>query len=725
MVEKNPGEWEVVGGKPNKSGSSKNRKNSSDKTAASKFAPNKIKVEELVSPFESQYSILDPELRAKAKREALGITEKPVETKKVAKTTASKEVTKKKPSKESSKENQLKSLPDALKLINIKELNEALAVAKARFSGTPSIWLKDLTTYLNNHLNVESDPNFSGKPVDYPSSLMTPDLKKCIASTISSCNHEALQAFYLQTLIALPTDINRGVQVVGTKLVLQQLSFFKPSLALDNLDRIQETLRSIESRVPALLSVLWVASQAGHKDTRTGVKVWMDAMLPLISMKNYGGFVAQVAAQLTPKVKDVKLKADTISVTDYFDLLSQVTSSSLPASLRKDIAAFVAALARPMIAVNSAKMFAPLLHRLTSNSEELCQNLVECLKTDSRAFDSWRKEYKANLRASSHLLRYCVDKESAWAKSSEELRSTLLQFSSINSSLAASDKHPDGMKSCMQLIETLVGTAKPKKKTRSSLKTINWLLLIALVSLVFYDTRTNGDGEFTASRIGQAFERLGVNAKVAQLYQNYEPCIAQAREKTQPMVDAATVYVNLLKEKSQPLVDTTAKHAIRFKEIAVEKSKPLVDNALVYADQLKNIIQQKGEEYFPGLSMEIEKKSAALLLSIQQQSNSLLVLIKQQSNDLLVVIQQQSNELLVITQQLSSTAVEKATIHYSQAMQLATEYSQKAVEVSAVYTQCIRKSVADVLEDQRVQQALKYTYEMYNKALHYVGICSH
>ena len=74
-----------------------------------------------VSPFESQYSILDPELRAKAKREALGITEKPekLETKKVAKTTASKEVTKKKPSKESSKENQLKSLPDALKLVRI------------------------------------------------------------------------------------------------------------------------------------------------------------------------------------------------------------------------------------------------------------------------------------------------------------------------------------------------------------------------------------------------------------------------------------------------------------------------------------------------------------------------------------------------------------------------------------------------------------------------------
>jgi len=717
MVEKNPGQWEVVGGKPsksNKSGSSKNRKNSSDKSAAASFASNKIKVEELVSPLESQYAILDPELRAKAKREALGIPEKPVETKKVVKTTASKEVTKKKPSKDSGKENQLKTLPDALKLIDTKELNETLAVAKARFNAAPLIWLKDLTTYLNNHLNVEADSTFSGKAQDYPSSLMSSDLKKCITSTITSCNQEALQAFYLQTLITLPTDINRGLQVCGTKLVLQQLSFFKPSLVLDNLGRIQEILRSIESRVPALLSVLWVASQAGYKDARTGVKVWMDAMLPLIHLKNYAGFVTQVAAQLTPKLKDVKLKADSISVTDYFNLSEQVTSSALPASSRKDVAAFVAALARPMIAVHSAKMFAPLLHRLTSNSDELCRNLVECLKTDSRAIDSWRKEYKGNMRASSHILQYCVNHESTWAKSSEEFRAALLQFSSINSSLAAADKNPDGMKSCQQLIETFVGTAKPKKKTRSTLRNINWLLLIALVSLVFYDTRVYGNGDFAGSRIGQALERNGVNAKAAQLYGHCEPYLAPLREKTQPMVDAASVYANQLKEKSQPLIDSAMAHTIRIKDIVVEKSKPLVDNALVYASQLKSVIQQKGEEYFPGLSMEMEKRSAALLLSIQQHSNALLVLL-----------QQQSSTLMVQVQELSSIALEKATTHSEQAMQMANEYSQKALDVSARYTQCIRKSLADVMEDQRVQQALKFTYEMYDKALHTVGLCSH
>merc|ERR1712136_175023 len=218
-----------------------------------------------------------------------------------------------------------------------------------------------------------------------------------------------------------------------------------------------------------------------------------------------------------------------------------------------------------------------------------------------------------------------------------------------------------------------------------TLKNLNWLLLIALVSLVFYDVRVNGHGNFAGSRIGLTFERHGVNAKATELYQRCEPYLAQVREKTQPLIDSTTSY------------------AIRMNDIVVKKSKPIVDNALAYAIQLKNIVQQKGEEYFPGMSVEIEKRSAVLLVLIQQQSSTALVLV----------------------QQLSSTAVEKATVHSSLALELATEYYQKAADVSAAYTQCIRRSLADVMEDPRIQQTLKYTYEMYDRALHYVGLCSH
>ena len=54
MVEKNPGQWEVVGGKPGKTKSSKSAaskngsiKNGSVKNGSATFNPNTVKVEEL------------------------------------------------------------------------------------------------------------------------------------------------------------------------------------------------------------------------------------------------------------------------------------------------------------------------------------------------------------------------------------------------------------------------------------------------------------------------------------------------------------------------------------------------------------------------------------------------------------------------------------------------------------------------------------------------------
>ena len=57
-----------------------------------------------------------------------------------------------------------------------------------------------------------------------------------------------------------------------TKLMLQLVSFHKPSLAVANLKRFKETLAPLESRIPASLSLLWVLSQSAVKDTRVGVQ---------------------------------------------------------------------------------------------------------------------------------------------------------------------------------------------------------------------------------------------------------------------------------------------------------------------------------------------------------------------------------------------------------------------------------------------------------------------
>ena len=85
-----------------------------------------------------------------------------------------------------------------------------MTIVKARFSGTTLFWLKELTNYLNNNLSTESDPIFAGKPRDYPSNLLSSDLKNIITSTIQSCDNEVLNTFYNQCLITLPSDMNRG-----------------------------------------------------------------------------------------------------------------------------------------------------------------------------------------------------------------------------------------------------------------------------------------------------------------------------------------------------------------------------------------------------------------------------------------------------------------------------------------------------------------------------------
>lgn len=63
-----------------------------------------------------------------------------------------------------------------------------------------------------------------------------------------------------------------GAPVCGTKLVLQQLCFHKPTVVLSHLTRAREILTSNESRVPVTLSILWVLSQPLYKDASVGIK---------------------------------------------------------------------------------------------------------------------------------------------------------------------------------------------------------------------------------------------------------------------------------------------------------------------------------------------------------------------------------------------------------------------------------------------------------------------
>ncbi len=94
-----------------------------------------------------------------------------------------------------------------------------MSTVKARFAGARLLWLKELTSYLNNNMNVDSDPVFAGKPRDYPANSLSPELKSIITSTIQSCEDEVLNIFYDQTLLTMPSDMNRGEHLQSFALI--------------------------------------------------------------------------------------------------------------------------------------------------------------------------------------------------------------------------------------------------------------------------------------------------------------------------------------------------------------------------------------------------------------------------------------------------------------------------------------------------------------------------
>ena len=89
-----------------------------------------------------------------------------------------------------------------------------METVKARLPGSKLMWLRELTNHLNHELNVETEPLYSGKSRDYPSCLLTPQLRDIVKSTIEVCDEESLKLFLQQSLVTIPSEMNRGLSLI-------------------------------------------------------------------------------------------------------------------------------------------------------------------------------------------------------------------------------------------------------------------------------------------------------------------------------------------------------------------------------------------------------------------------------------------------------------------------------------------------------------------------------
>ncbi|KAK4035573.1 hypothetical protein OUZ56_027661 [Daphnia magna] len=411
------------------------------------------------------------------------------------------------------------------------------------------------------------------------------------------------------------------------------------------------------------------------------LEVWMETMLPLISMKNYCAYVAQNAEYLASKTSSMKSLANSLTVADYFKLVEQVQQGTVPTTARKEVANLVQSLSQPMISAHGSKMFMQYLRKLVSDPSgraDMSKKMVSCLRADAHSYESWRKEYRSNLLSSSCFLQWVTDNEQTFARESQDFQATLCHFQTINSTYSPTSKPQQGLNGCIQLCEYLMGSKKNKKKpTRSGskLKYLNYVMLIALAYLVYYDTRVYGDGQFVNSRLGKAAERSGITAKALELHQIAQPYLAEAEDHFVLLRDVVYRKAGEIHQRAEPYLAQ-------------------VGDGMV---QLKNVVYRKGEELYPGIWDAADEKYQAL------------VLVTKEKAALGYAMAVEYTELGMEAGAKYWGKFQDWSAVYRQ--QLA-EQTEKVIELTGGYVQCARKTIAEFMEKEQVQHALKYSYDI-------------
>lgn len=458
-----------------------------------------------------------------------GAIESPAAGKENRKPKASKPVNtpKKKPEKKHTEgPHQPGTLQEAIGRLNVGQMQNLLDVVKSRFHDSPLIWLKDLASYLNVRINPihAPDPAFRGHPPLYPTSMLSNGVKNLLIETFTSCSDSVLAAFHKHCVASMVQEQVKGLSVVGYKLFIQMLSIQQPQAGLVNLPFYCELRHSIQNQTPTCLSLLWAVGQLGHHDFITGLKVWLDLMVPLIGLKHYSAFVVDYGSTVfgSGGGDGAQSCGEVLGVREFFTILDFTWSSS--GSLTKPVQRQLFALypkvktaafsSNPEVTLRN--FFPSFLRRLDVNIThllrvELLTCLVQCLTQDPQCWNVWSQLYVKHLVQSSVLLDHLgrewkVLNQSLRIKR-KEVRETIEKFAQSNKQMSHKAAAVPGVLEATRATETLLNQMNTVKKKSHRPSLFN-LLAVLLVTAIVWDIRSAGS--FKGSKLGQTIERLGL-----------------------------------------------------------------------------------------------------------------------------------------------------------------------------------------------------------------------
>ncbi|XP_044774520.1 transmembrane protein 214 isoform X3 [Neomonachus schauinslandi] len=372
------------------------------------------------------------------------------------------------------KQGRFRSLEEALKALDVAALQKELDKSQSVFSGNPSVWLKDLASYLNYKLQA---------PLSEP--------------TLSQHTH--------------------GESLHGYRICIQAVLQDKPKIATMNLGKFLELLRSHQSRPAKCLTIMWALGQAGFTSLTEGLKVWLGIMLPVLGIKSLSPFAIAYLDRLLLMHPNLTKGFGMIGPKDFFPLLdfAYMPNNSLTPSLQEQLCQLYPRLkvlafgAKPESSLHT--YFPSFLSRATPScppemKKELLSSLTECLTVDALSASVWRQLYPKHLSQSSLLLEHLLRSwEQIPKKTQKSLREAIQAFKLTNQELlrkgscSGQDAAACDM-ACKGLLQQARGYRLPW--TRLLL-----LVLIFLVGFLCHDFQSHSS--FQASLSGRLLRSSG------------------------------------------------------------------------------------------------------------------------------------------------------------------------------------------------------------------------
>merc|ERR1712130_202228 len=206
---------------------------------------------------------------------------------------------------------------------------------------------------------------------------------------------------------------------------------------------------SYQNRPAVGLAILWSVGQAGRKSLQSGLKVWLEGMLPVITFRHYTKYVVDYLAALlavhniTPDTRMNKPLMDISNFITVQDTVFVVSSAMNKEHARSLVQLYPSLRAIALGGFSNHELFPALLPRLDSLASpgqvvDTLEVLAECLAASPAARVHWTQAYTSNLGPSGQLLSYL---DPNWVRyradlDEPELQETTEAFQDYNASVA-------------------------------------------------------------------------------------------------------------------------------------------------------------------------------------------------------------------------------------------------------------------------------------------------